>query len=161
MSGDPLTPPRDELSLNRALRGACVVTGSLWLSPVVFNSGFTLALAAWGAAMFLGLLYVGAGFREARVMVPPSLIGGFWSCAAMLGIAALWFYLGAVPDDPVWAYVVRGVYVTGLAVIAIYFWIVSGLGVRSALRVMNRQMRRRNAPLRAARSRRGFFFWRA
>ena len=60
----------------------------------------------------------------------------------MLGLGAL--FLKMVPADAWAAYWLRGLYLTCLALVASYFWIVSGLGLASAKRTINRQLNARN-----------------
>jgi hypothetical protein len=150
----------DRKSLRRALAGAGVLTVCLWLSRVVWGNfaGVSwLPLAVWGFVTIAGLWALLVGLREARFLVPPNWMAAFWAACGMVGIGAL--FLKMVPADASAAYLVRGVYATAFAVVAVWFWIVSGLGLASARRTINRRLNARNVPLQAARPRRRFFFW--
>jgi hypothetical protein len=147
----PLTPA--ESAVCRAVVGAGVLTGCLWLSPAVLRNFAGLVVGAWAFIAVAGFVALIAGLREARVIVPQNLLAAFFSASVVAGIAWLLF-AGMFPADAMGGYIVRGLYVTGLAAAGVSFWIESGLAQRNALREIERQLQRQNAPMIPARPRR-------
>jgi hypothetical protein len=161
MPEPPLTPAQK--TLRRALCGAFFVTACLWLEPVM--SGIYLPalwqshnppievwlpFAVWAFAALAGFVALQVGLKEAPSRVPQTSMGAFWAVCVMAGIGVL--YLKQIfPPHASAAYFVRGLYVSGFAVMAVYFWIASGLAAGNAERRARREADRRNAPLRPAR----------
>jgi hypothetical protein len=162
------TPARK--SLRRALLGAGLLTACLWLSPVMFDLfkwslahpshelwGFVWpSLGVWGFFVLMGGFALRVGLKETPGRVPQNLMAAFWAACGMVGIGAL--FLKIVPADASAAYLVRGLYAPGFAVLAVVFWIV-GLASGNAARRMRRLANRRNAALHPSRPRRWFFLW--
>jgi cation transport ATPase len=158
-------------SLRRALWGAGVLTVCLWLSPVMLGDFLPalwrlrdlwvpLVLWAWVFAALAGLWGLFVGLREAGKSVMPNWMGAFWAASALVSLGVL--FVKIVPPGPSAAYLVRGLYITGFAVVAVYFWIAAGFAAASARRAIERQLRQRNAVLHPARlrpARRWFFLW--
>jgi hypothetical protein len=91
-----------------------------------------------------GFVALIAGLRESRVIVPQNLLAAFFSASVLLGIA--WLLLaGIFPADATGGYIVRGLYVTGLAAAAVSLWIQSGLAQGNALRTIQRHRASRKA----------------
>jgi len=126
--------------------------GPLWRSPHDAPLEVWGPFALWGFAALAGLVALSVGLSEARFVVPKNLLGAFWSICVMVGLGVLCVKVEQVlPPDPLAGYAVRGVSVTGLAVMAVYLWIVSGLGLASARRRIIRQILRRNRRMRPVR----------
>jgi cation transport ATPase len=161
MAKRPLSPAGK--TLRRALLGAGLLTLCLWLSRVMLvllrspDPAIWLPLAVWGFAVLAGAFALRVGLKEAPERVPQNPMGAFWAAWVLVGIAVLWVKI--VPLDAAAAYLVRGLYATGFAVVAVYFWIASGLAAGSAKRRIRRLANARNAPLRAARRSRVPFNW--
>jgi hypothetical protein len=161
----PLTPA--QITLRRALAGAGVLTACLWLSPVMWrNFGGPLwlsphdapvkvwgPLALWAFAALAGLVGLFVGLKEAGSSVAPNWLGAFFAASVLAGIGLL-FLKQMFPADPLAGYIVRGLYIAGFAVVAVYFWIAAGFAAASARRAIERELRRRNRPLYPARPRR-------
>jgi len=169
----PKPPPTPaEQALSRAMGGAGFFTACCWLSPVMWRNfagpllqspqnapvELWLPLAVWGVVGLMAWLYLVVGIRDARWIVPQNFLAACWCLLLLIGMAVLFGKRIYPPGEPA-GYIVRGVYVTGFAVGAMYFWIASGLGSSSARRIIKRLLKRRNALLRPARRRRWFFFW--
>jgi hypothetical protein len=147
----PLAP--DEKAVCRAVVGAGVLTACLWLSPVVVRNFGGWVCGAWAFIAVAGVVALIAGLREARMIVPQNLLAAFFAASVLLGIG--WLLLaGMFPADATGGYIVRGLYVTGLAGAAVWFWIHSGFAQRSARREIERQLQRQNPPMISARRRR-------
>lgn len=144
----PLAPA--EKAVCRAVVGAGVLTACLWLSPVVLRNFGGLLCGAWAFIAVAGLVALIAGLQELRVIVPTNLLAAFFAASVLVGIA--WLLLaGMFAADAMGGYIVRGLYVTGLAGAAVSFWIHSGFAQRSARREIERQLQRQNPPLRPVR----------
>ena len=142
-----------EKAVRRAVVGAGVLTGCLWLSPLMLQNFSGLLCGAWAFTAVAGLVALIAGLQEARALVPVNLLAAFWSASVLLGIG--WLLLaGMVPADATGSTIVRGLYVTGLAAAGVSFWIHSGLAQRNAQREIERQLQRQNPPMIPARPRR-------
>lgn len=147
-----LQPPLDpaQKAVRRAVIGAAVLTACLWLSPLLWRNFGGAARGAWAFVAVAGLMALIAGLREARGAVPTNLLAAFWSASLLLAIAGL-LLAGMFPADVTQGYIVRGLYVSGLAAAAVSFWVYSGLGQVVARRAIERQLRRQNAPMRPVR----------
>jgi hypothetical protein len=171
----PKPPPTPaEKALRRALYGAGFLAACLWLSPGVWRNlavplwhvsdpslELWLPFGVWAFVTLAAAMSLYVGLMEAAGLVPANWMGAFWSISIMLGIAALWVK-HILPAHEFDAYFVRGLYVSGLAVAAVYFFIASGLSAANARRVMLRQLRQRKVALQPARprpARRWFFLW--
>jgi hypothetical protein len=161
----PLTPA--EKSLRHALFGAGTLAACLWLSPVMwrnFAGPLWLSphnapvevwgpLAMWAFAALAGLVALLVGLKDAGASIAPNWLGAFWAASVLAGIGVL-FLKQIFPADPLAGYIVRGVYVAGFAVAAVYFWIAAGFAAASARGAIEREQRRRNGPLYPAQPRR-------
>jgi hypothetical protein len=163
----PVTPAQK--AVRRALTGSAVAALGLWLSPLIWNQFAAMwqsprsawvPVAVWAFVTGSGLFALWVGLKEAGLSVVPNRLGAFWAAWGLLGLG--WLLLNFVPLDPSGAYAVRGGYATCFAVLAVYVFIASGLAAANARRVMRRQLKQRNVPLRPARprpARRWFFLW--
>jgi hypothetical protein len=165
-------------SLCRALAGAGVLMASLWLSPFIFeifrglvsyvaSNGLQdvppaawVPLGVWAFVTLSGLVALLVGLREASLSVVPNRLAAFWAAWGLVGLG--WLLVEIVPANAAGAYWMRGLYATVAAILAVYFFIASGLAAANARRVMRRQLKQRNVPLQPARprpARRWFFLW--
>jgi hypothetical protein len=165
MQRQQITPAQK--SLRRALAGAGVLAACLWLSPVILavlqspgGGGLWFFVSLWGFAAVMGLAALLVGLIEAGLSVVPNRLAAVWAAWGLIGIGVL--LVKFVPADAMAAYLVRALYVSGAAILAVYFWIASGCAAANARRVMRRQLKQRNVPLQPARprpARRWFFLW--
>jgi hypothetical protein len=167
-SKPPLTPAQK--SVRRALAGAAVAAVALWLSPLIWSQFAAMLLqspraawwpaAVWAFVTSAALFALWVGLKEAGLSVIPNRLGAFWAAWGLVGLGVS--LVEFVPWDAIAAYWVRGVYFTGFALLAVYFFIASGLAAANAGRVMRRQLKQRNVALQPARprpARRWFFLW--
>ena len=144
----PLSPA--EKAVTRAVVGAVVLTACLWVSPLMARNFSAYAGGACAFVALAALVALIAGLKESRGAVPTDLLAAFWSACVILGFGWLLF-AGMVPPDAAERYIVRGLYVAGLAGAAVAFWIYAGFGQGNALRKIERQLERENAPMRPVR----------
>jgi hypothetical protein len=121
-----------------------------------------LALAVWAGCAAFGLLWFCLGIRGAR-SGPRDIMGVVWAVLAVIGCAVALlrhWYLSPELGDWVWLVnvLLRGWYIATIAASLVRFVIAAGFGQGNALRTINRQINRRNSPLRPARPRRRFLF---
>jgi hypothetical protein len=143
--------------------GAAVLAEWVYLGPAfdgrLLGISGVLADEVWVAVAVVPLLWVIFTLRLARGQRDMASALG-WSLLAAGWAALLWWHMYPDPRAaPFLAFLLKGFYWAGLA--ANLARVVAALqlfGGGSALRAMNRQLRRHNAPLRPAGSRR-FFFW--
>jgi hypothetical protein len=176
MQRQQITPAQK--ALRRALAGAGVLMACLWLSPFMFvifrglisyaaSNGLQgvppavwVTLGVWAFVTLAGLVGLLVGLQEAGLSAMPNRLGAFWAAWGLVGLGVL--LVKIVPADASAAYWMRGLYATVAAILAVYFFIASGLAAANARRVMRRQLRQRNVPLQPARprpARRWFFLW--
>lgn len=145
-------PGPDEKAVTRAVAGAVVLTACLWVSPLLRGNFSGLALGAWAFTALAGLMALMAGIRAARELVAQDALMAFWAASVFLVCGGL-LLAGMVPADAEGRFIVRGLYVCGLAGAAVCLWIYSGLAQRHARREIERALARQNAPMRPARRR--------
>lgn len=118
-----------------------------------------ISLAAWAGVSVIAVLWLLAAWKAAQG--PRSPGAALWRLL-LAGACALALWKQLYPDcGPYWGplavFTLKGLYIAWLASHVARFLIAMELFGGNALRVVKRQNRKRNAPLRAARPRRFFF----
>jgi hypothetical protein len=169
-----LTPPQKALahvSLAAHFVGWCG-----YLAPVFYRGQFVGALlrlqlhapdevwisvAAWAGLSVIAVLWLLAAMKAAHAPRSPGT--ALWRL--LLGGACAWLLWNEIYPDvgPYWGplavFVLKGFYIAWLVSHVARFLVAAQLiGGGNALRTINREIRRRNAPVRPVRPRR-FFFW--
>jgi hypothetical protein len=147
---DRLTPPQQNIA--HAGTAAELLTCCYWLAPFFEHRSGT-PFIAWAAVSGAGMLWLLAALltsrgqpRDFSIMVRALVFGGIFG-------ALLW--VEAYPDwGPLGVYLVQGFYWSLVAIHTARFIVAAQLlsfGGGNALRIIDRQRKRRNAPLKPVR----------
>ena len=167
--------PPDKQTLAQVSLAAHLLGWCLYLCPLIKTGPFTLAVllgagffgngkapdwwlpvGAWGGLSVLGVLWLLAAWRQARLYARREL-GAAFNRLVLAGIfgALLWFRVW--PDDwPGAAIILKGFYIAwGLSHVCRFLLAAQLFGGGNAERIIRRAVKRRTTPMIPARSHRG------
>ena len=143
--------------IHQAGYAAELLCWAVYLAPL-FEYQTGTPFKAWAAVTGLAALWLLGALWASRSQ--PRDFGAAWWSLFFGGGAAALLWRQMYPSDwgPVAVFVIRGIYISIVALNAAHFVVaVQPFGIGRARRIINRELRRRNAPLVAARQRRFFF----